>query len=81
MKLWLCIIAGSPIVTTNLGIFSSEKGAENQIKIFMDGVGEMYEEIDRDTLDNSTHIFYRTISRQTAFTAIIEEFTLDEISF
>ena len=81
MKLWLCTIADSPIVKTNLGIFSSDKGAENQIKIFMDGIGEMYEEIDRDTFDGTTHIFYRTISSATAFTAIIEEFTLDEISY
>jgi hypothetical protein len=45
----------------------------------MQGLGEMYEEVDRDWFIRIGHIFYETVRFGTKYMATIEEFELDEL--
>ena len=82
MKVYTCTMySGETHNEYVLGVFSTYEKAEKQAKIWMDGVGQMYEEIDRTNDPSQTTIFYQTISDCTNYSAFIEEFTLDEISY
>lgn len=81
MKVWACTVCGASILNTLLGIFSSRDKAETQAHVFMQGIGELFEEIDRDTTEYNTTIYYQTVHGQEGYTATIEEYELDELSY
>ena len=82
MKVYTCTMySGATLNDFVLGVFSTYEKAEQQAKTWMDGIGQMYEEIDRANDPSQTTIYYQTITNFTNYSALIEEFTLDEMSY
>ena len=82
MKVYTCTMySGETLNDFVLGVFSTHEKAEKQAKTWMDGIGQMYEEVDRTNDPSQTTIYYQTIGDCTNYSALIEEFTLDEMSY
>lgn len=81
MPLYLCIVFDDYHGMINLGIFSDREKAETQAHVYMQGVGELFEEVDRDINGDIETIWYQTIHDRVPYTATIEEFRLNELSY
>ena len=80
MKVYNCIMTDQYECDITLGIFSSKEKAYKQAELYMQGLGEMYEEVDRDWFLTTGHIYYETVRFGAKYMATIEEFELDELS-
>jgi len=86
MKVWTCtmFIDGEDYVV--LGVFSDNFKAEEQARIWVEGVSPHAEVIDRkvNRITGEETIYYSAKVTDTiydSFTATIESFTLDEMSY
>ena len=87
MNLWTCMMTDADFgETVLLGIFSDKFKAEEQARIWIEGVTEHRGEVNDRDLDRTTGeeiIYYRAKNGRTYdhYTAHIEQYTLDEISY
>ena len=82
MKIWTCsMYSGLSGSTFILGVFSDVSKAEQQARVWLQGIGEMCEETDRTNDPDSITIYYQTMRTETPYTATIEQFELDNFSF
>lgn len=80
MKVYTCTMTDPYQCDTILGVFSSRDKGIEQAELYMQGLGEMYEEVDRDLFLGVGNIYYETIRFGAKYMAVIEEFELDELS-
>ena len=87
MKLWTCMMIDNDYPdSTLLGIFSTREKAEEQARIWIEGVTEHRGEVNDREVNNETGeeiIYYRARNGRAYdhYTAHIEIYTLDEMSY
>lgn len=82
MTVWTCsMYSGTTGQTFITSVFSDFLKAEKQPRVWLQGIGEKFEEIDRDQKPGCVTIYYQTTKTETPYTATLEEFNLDEYSY
>ncbi len=82
MNVWTCsMYSGETGATFILGVFSEKEKAEQQVITWLEGLGEMFEETDRTNDPYMITIYYETIRNRTPYTATLEEFKMNELSY
>ena len=84
MKLYACSVIGESLgfATILLGIFSDKDKAKTQAHVFMQGIGDLFEQIDHGyEADNDETLYYQTKHSKERYTFYIEEYKLNELSY
>ena len=84
MELWSCsVVSGSlKLATILVGIFSNKEKAKVQAHIFMQGVGDLFEQVDHGYEGDSDEVlYYQTKHTNEKFTFYIEGYILDKLSY
>ena len=84
MELWSCsVVSGAlGLATFLVGIFSDKEKAKVQAHIFMQGVGDLFEQVDHGYEGDSDEVlYYQTKHTDERYTFYIERYVLDELSY